>query len=65
MTYPTEALAYSVVDAAKLLGTSRSAIYLELKAGRMTGRKSGRRTLIPRAEIDRWLSSLPVMGVAA
>lgn len=65
MTYSNEPLAYSVADAAKRLGISRSAIYLELQARRLVGRKSGRRTLIENAEAVRWLTSLPVMGAAA
>ena len=65
MTYSNEPLADSVAGAAKRLGISRSAIYLELQAGRLVGRKAGRRTLIENTEAVRWLTSLPVMGAAA
>lgn len=65
MTYSNEPLADSVAGAAKRLGISRSAVYLELQAGRLVGRKAGRRTLIERTEELRWLASLPVMGAAA
>lgn len=65
MNYSNEPLADSVAGAAKRLGISRSAIYLELQAGRLVGRKAGRRTLIERTEELRWLASLPVMGAAA
>ena len=65
MNYSNEPLADSVAGAAKRLGTSRSAVYLELQAGRLVGRKAGRRTLIERTEQLRWLTSLPVMGAAA
>lgn len=65
MNYSNEPLAESVAGAAKRLGISRSAIYLELQAGRLVGRKAGRRTLIERTEELRWLASLPVMGAAA
>lgn len=65
MTNPDEPLADSVAGTAKRLGTSRSAVYLELRAGRLVGRKAGRRTLIERTEQLRWLTSLPLMGAAA
>ncbi len=65
MAYSNEPLADSVAGAAKRLGISRSAVYLELQAGRLVGRKAGRRTLIERTEELRWLASLPVMGAAA
>lgn len=45
--------------AAKAVGISRAALYIELKAGRIVGRKYGRRTLFERAEIERFIRSLP------
>ena len=52
-------LAYSVVEAAKLVGLSRRQIYEEFREGRLQSNKAGRRRLIPREELRRWLSSLP------
>ncbi|MFL9829114.1 helix-turn-helix domain-containing protein, partial [Rhodoplanes sp. SY1] len=57
----TAPLVYDVIGAAKAAGISRSALYNELKAGRIVGRKFGSRTLIEHAEIARFVASLPVM----
>jgi len=55
-----DALADSPAVAARRLGVSRSQLYLELRAGRITARKLGRRTLIPRSAQAQWLSQLPL-----
>ena len=55
-----EPVAYGGVgSAAKAVGLSRSAFYNELKAGRIVGRKYGRKTVFERSEIERFLKSLP------
>lgn len=48
-----------VGPAAKAAGLSRSAFYNELKAGRIVGRKYGRKTVFERSEIERFVKSLP------
>lgn len=51
--------ALSVAEFCAIFGIGRTALYEELKAGRLKARKCGRRTLIPRSEGERWLESLP------
>lgn len=50
---------FSVNDFCEWAGVGRTAVYAELKAGRLIARKFGRRTIIPRSEAERWLDSLP------
>ena len=55
-----EPIAYGGVGpAAKAAGLSRAAFYKELKAGRIVGRKYGRKVVFERSEIERFLKSLP------
>ncbi len=58
-------LAYTVDEFCETFGVSRSLTYSELRAGRLTARKVGRRTLILKLDADAWLSSLPTTGTAA
>jgi excisionase family DNA binding protein len=58
-------LAVSIPDAVKLSGCSRSAIYEALKRGELTARKAGRRTLIPFADLEAYLASLPTYQAGA
>lgn len=51
--------ALSVNDFCRWAGIGRTAAYAEMKAGRLTARKFGRRTFIPMIEAERWLNSLP------
>jgi len=51
------AFAYSVLDAAKLIGLSWSKIYELFDTGDLTHLKIGRRTLIERKEIERFLAA--------
>lgn len=57
-------LAVSIVDAAAMMGVSRATFYRELSAGRISARKSGKRTLVLVEEIQRWLDNLPTSNVA-
>lgn len=54
-----EKLAVSVVEASKLVGISRSKMYLALACGQLSGRKVGRRTIILMSDIERWVQNLP------
>lgn len=60
-----EPIADDPAAAAKRLGICRAQLYLEISAGRLVARKAGRRTLIARAEGDRWLAALPLKVAAA
>jgi hypothetical protein len=46
--------------AAYRLGICRAQLYKEVQAGRLSVRKLGRRTLVPRVEQERWLTALPI-----
>jgi excisionase family DNA binding protein len=51
----------SIPEAAEAVRLSVSAIYEELAAGRLIGRKIGRRTVIYSDELERWLNALPAI----
>ena len=50
-------LAYSVPEVAKLVGLSRRQIYVEFEQGRLSSIKVGRRRLVRRSDLDRWLTA--------
>jgi excisionase family DNA binding protein len=58
-------LADTIRQACVRLGCSRSTIYLELKSGSISAVKVRGRTLILRAEQERYLASLPVACLAS
>ena len=58
-------MAYTVKDAVKITGMSRSRLYEELKAGHLIAKKMGRRTLIPHESIEAWLNNLDNYPTAA
>jgi len=51
--------ALSIQEFARWAGIGRSAVYLEIAAGRLEARKCGRRTLISMDEALRWRDALP------
>ncbi|GLI94297.1 helix-turn-helix domain-containing protein [Methylocystis echinoides] len=55
----TAPICFSPRTAAKALGIGVTTLYAEMKAGRIAARKIGRRTIIMRTEIERYLASLP------
>lgn len=55
----TEKLAVSVEEAAKAAGVGRTCIFMEMRSGRLKGRKIGRRTVITIDDLNRWLTALP------
>lgn len=61
----TEPLAYDVDDAMRVMSIRRNKLYDEINAGRLDARKVGRRTVIPRAAIEAWLSNLPRVAPTA
>jgi excisionase family DNA binding protein len=52
-------LAYTVTQAARALGLSRSMIYDQLRANRLASVKVGKRRIITRQQIGAWLAGLP------
>ena len=58
-------LAYSIDGYCKRSGLGRSFVYAAIKAGELQARKAGRRTLILRADGERYLRSLPSIETTA
>jgi excisionase family DNA binding protein len=52
-------LALSVEEAAKVSGVGRTMLFAEIRKGRITARKVGRRTIIMVDDLDAWLKALP------
>ena len=54
-----EPFAVSISEAVRLSGIGRSSLYQAIRRGELSIRKSGRRSLILVADLQRWLSELP------
>jgi excisionase family DNA binding protein len=54
-----EPIAMSINDAVAYSGLGRSSIYEALKAGHITAKKAGRRTLILVADLKAYVANLP------
>jgi len=57
-------LAYSMDQAAIVSGIGRSALYLAKRDGRLAVRKAGRRSVVLRHDLARFLDGLPRAPVA-
>jgi hypothetical protein len=55
-------LAFSILEVAELTSLGRTAIFAEIKAGRLIARKQGRRTLVLEGDLAKWLRHLPPVG---
>ena len=55
----TTKLAFSIPEVCETSGLGRTAVYEEIRSGRLIARKCGRRTLVLLADLEAWLSSLP------
>lgn len=51
--------AYTIADACAVVGLGRTFIFEEIRSGRLKAKKAGRRTIILRDELRRWLETLP------
>lgn len=58
-------ISITIRDAVQTTGISRSALYEALKRGDLSARKAGRRTLIPIADLEAYLASLPTYQAGA
>jgi hypothetical protein len=56
---PTDPAGFSVNAFCKWAGIGRTAAYAEIKDGRLSVRKFGKRTIVPVAEARRWFEALP------
>lgn len=54
-----EKLFVRILEAAKMMGISRTALYDEINASRIKIKKSGRKTLIAVSDIHDWFKNLP------
>ncbi len=49
----------TINDFCKWASIGRTKLYAEMNAGRLMAKKFGSRTLIPRAEAQKWMEQLP------
>jgi hypothetical protein len=54
--------AYSIADVCRITRSGRTAVYGEIKSGRLRARKRGRRTIVLPGDLRRYLESLPVVA---
>jgi excisionase family DNA binding protein len=65
MILPPGRAAYSISETLVLTGFGRDKLYQLINAGKLPARKSGRRTIILAADLQRFLKKLPRIGKAA
>ena len=58
-------LAYSIQEVCRVTSAGRTSIYAEIKAGRLTARKIGRRTVVLKDDLEAWLARCPTSDKAA
>ena len=58
-------LAYTIIQAARVIGRSPSRIKKAIKANELAARRDGRVNMIERSELARWVSSRPVANRGA
>jgi excisionase family DNA binding protein len=54
-------LCYSIGEACAAARAGRTAVYQAIRAGQLTARKRGRRTIILNDDLRRWLEGLPAL----
>lgn len=65
MTSEDDVLSYTIDQAAAVTGMGRSALYVALRDGRLPGRKAGRRVVVLKRDLERFLFALPPSKTAA
>jgi excisionase family DNA binding protein len=61
----THKVAFTVKEAARASGLSRSLLYLAIGRGALRARKCGRRTLVLARDLSAWIEHLPAIQVKA
>lgn len=64
MSTPAKTLALSTKDITDETGIGVNAQYGAIRTGALKARKLGRKTIILRADLERWLASLPALDLA-
>jgi excisionase family DNA binding protein len=59
---PLQPLAYPIEQVPAVSGVPRTKVFEAIRRGELMARKIGRSTLIEHAELQRFLSSLPIRG---
>ena len=57
--------AFSVAEVIARTGLGRDKVYRLIRDGQLVARKVGRRTLVVSSDLEKFLTSLPVIGRAA
>lgn len=52
------ALVYTVAEVAQVLGISEWLAYQRIRSGELPSRRIGRRIVVPKAALDRWLAEV-------
>ncbi len=55
----TKPIAYTIPEATRVSGFSRTSVYAELKAGRLAAVKHGKRTLVLAESLEKRVAELP------
>jgi excisionase family DNA binding protein len=58
-------IAFTINEAARVSGLSRSLLYIAIGSGALRARKCGRRTLVLARDLSAWIERLPTIEVKA
>jgi excisionase family DNA binding protein len=61
---PANGLALSIRECTAETGIGVNALYDAIRTGALKARKLGRKTIILRTDLERWLASLPVLDLS-